>query len=116
MYIPKTRSDLGIPDPKDDPIDYEEYLGDTPIYTLFTLIRQQLLAFPAYLCEFDHRHFAHTRLKNRILVYNVSGQKNYPWWTSHFDRKSTLMSSMQEWKFTLYQPMLCCSRRANATQ
>ena len=31
--------------------DYEDFFGDTPIYTLFMLIRQQLLAFPAYLRE-----------------------------------------------------------------
>ena len=54
MYVPKTRSDLGLP--KEDginKIDYEEYLGDTPIYTLYMLLRQQFLAFPAYLRKFD---------------------------------------------------------------
>lgn len=54
VYVPKTRSDLGIPDPKDGPIDYDELFGDTPIYTLFMLISQQLLAFPAYLCRTIH--------------------------------------------------------------
>ena len=49
-YIPKTRSDLKLPAEDADGIDYEEYFGDTPIYTLFMLVRQQLLAFPAYLC------------------------------------------------------------------
>ncbi len=49
VYVPKTRSDLGIPQEHGHKIDYEEYLGDTPIYTLFMLVRQQLLAFPAYL-------------------------------------------------------------------
>lgn len=50
MYVPKTRSDLGIPaEDGHHTIDYDEYFGDTPIYTLFVLIRQQLLAFPAYL-------------------------------------------------------------------
>ncbi len=51
VYIPKTRHDLGIPQEGDQPIDYEEYFGDTPIYTLYMLVRQQLLAFPAYLRE-----------------------------------------------------------------
>ncbi|KAF8888760.1 hypothetical protein BD779DRAFT_1672098 [Infundibulicybe gibba] len=64
---PKTRSDLGIPEHHDG-LDYEELLGDTPIYTLYMLIRQQVLAFPAY------------------LLFNVSGQKTYPKWTNHFDR------------------------------
>jgi hypothetical protein len=51
VYVPKTRTDLGLP-PKTSPeIDYSDYFGDTPIYTLYTLVRQQLLAFPAYLCK-----------------------------------------------------------------
>ena len=47
VYLPKTRRELNIP--KDEDFDYEEYFGDTPIYTLIMLIRQQLFAFPAYL-------------------------------------------------------------------
>lgn len=62
VYIPKTRSDLGIPEGDNDEIDWEHYLGDTPIYTLFMLVRQQVLAFPAY------------------LLFNVSGNKDYPKW------------------------------------
>ena len=62
-YVPKTRSDLGIPkESETTKVDYAEYFEDTPIYTLFTLVRQQLLAFPAY------------------MLYNVSGQKHYPKW------------------------------------
>ena len=49
VYVPKTRSDLGIPKAPNHEIDWEEIFGDTPIFTLFMLIRQQLLAFPAYL-------------------------------------------------------------------
>lgn len=49
VYVPKTRRDLGIPNAPQREIDWEEHFGDTPIYTLFTLVRQQLLAFPAYL-------------------------------------------------------------------
>lgn len=49
VYVPKTRSELGIPEEGKHAIDYEEYFGDTPIYTLYMLLRQQLLAFPAYL-------------------------------------------------------------------
>lgn len=44
------------------PINYSEYFEDTPLYTLVMLIRQQLLAFPAY------------------LLWNVSGQKQYARW------------------------------------
>jgi hypothetical protein len=53
VYVPKTREDLGIPDEQEGKaIDYEEIFGDTPLYTLYMLIRQQFLAFPAYLREF----------------------------------------------------------------
>jgi len=69
VYVPKTRTDLGLPQEKEGvTIDYDELLGDTPIYTLYMLVRQQLVAFPAY------------------LLFNVSGQKSYPKWTNHFDR------------------------------
>ncbi|KZT74047.1 hypothetical protein DAEQUDRAFT_682821 [Daedalea quercina L-15889] len=77
VYVPKTRSDLGIPNENEVEFDYEDYFGDTPIYTLLMLIRQQLLAFPAY------------------LFFNVSGQKNYPKWTNHFDPKSVLFTRRQ---------------------
>ncbi|KAF4581371.1 hypothetical protein EYR40_002959 [Pleurotus pulmonarius] len=66
VYVPKTRSDLGLP-PSATSLDYHEILGDTPLYTLFMLVRQQVLGFPAYLC------------------FNVSGPKEYPRWTNHFN-------------------------------
>ncbi|KAK1220659.1 hypothetical protein PQX77_016615 [Marasmius sp. AFHP31] len=75
VYVPKTRKELGIP--QQEPIDYDEIFGDTPIYTLFMLVRQQLLAFPAY------------------LLLNVSGQKDYPKWTNHFDPGSILFTKEQ---------------------
>ncbi|KAF8581811.1 hypothetical protein K439DRAFT_1413973 [Ramaria rubella] len=77
VYVPKTRSDLGLPLEEKHPIDYEEYFGDTPIYTMFMLVRQQLLAFPAY------------------LLFNVSGQKSYPQWTNHFDPNSVIFNPSQ---------------------
>ncbi|KAF5366879.1 hypothetical protein D9615_010537 [Tricholomella constricta] len=78
VYVPKTREDLGIPDEtKGVHIDYDEIFGDTPIYTLYMLIRQQVLAFPAY------------------LLFNVSGQKAYPKWTNHFDPNSFLFTRAQ---------------------
>lgn len=52
VYVPKTRRDLGIPlENGTESIDYDEIFGDTPIYTMFMLIKQQLFAFPAYLRE-----------------------------------------------------------------
>ncbi|KAJ7510608.1 fatty acid desaturase-domain-containing protein, partial [Mycena galericulata] len=76
VYVPKTRSDLGIPLPATH-INYEEIFGDTPLFTLFMLIRQQLLAFPAY------------------LLLNSSGQKRYPKWTNHFMPNSILFTKGQ---------------------
>lgn len=49
VYVPKTRSDLGIPHKAREEIDWDDYFGDTPVYTMYMLIRQQVLAFPAYL-------------------------------------------------------------------
>ncbi|TFY81121.1 hypothetical protein EWM64_g2893 [Hericium alpestre] len=77
VYVPKTRGDLRISEGHGHKIDYEDYLGDTPIFTLFMLIRQQLLAFPAY------------------LLFNVSGQKRYPAWTNHFNTESILFTKGQ---------------------
>ena len=87
VYVPWTRSELGIPQPHElnGKIDYEEYFGDTPLYTLFTLVRQQLLAFPAYLRE--PLQVVYSELAEITdAVYNVSGQRKYPKWTSHLDR------------------------------
>lgn len=77
VYVPKTRSDLNIPHLPNEQIDWEEHFGDTPLYTLFYLVRQQVLAFPAY------------------LLFNVSGQKSYPKWTNHFDPNSVLFNPSQ---------------------
>jgi len=76
VYVPKTRTDLGLKR-NPTPLEYDELLGDTPIYTLFMLLRQEFLAFPAY------------------LLFNVSGQKNYPAWTNHFDPNSILFTKEQ---------------------
>lgn len=60
VYVPWTRSELKIPQIQEGHhIDYEEYLGDTPLYTLFMLIRQQVLAFPAYLRECHPSYITH---------------------------------------------------------
>jgi len=78
VYVPKTREDLGIPEEGEGEIDYDEIFGDTPLYTLYMLVRQQLFAFPAY------------------LFYNVSGQKRYPKGTNHFDPNSILFTKEQQ--------------------
>ncbi|KAJ7137561.1 fatty acid desaturase-domain-containing protein [Mycena crocata] len=76
VYVPKTRSDLGL-SRDSTATDYEEIFGDTPIYTLLMLVRQQLLAFPAY------------------LLFNSSGQKHYPKLTNHFMPNSVLFTTAQ---------------------
>ncbi|PPQ72062.1 hypothetical protein CVT24_008290 [Panaeolus cyanescens] len=77
VYVPKTREDFNIPELPHDEVDWDEIFGDTPIYTILMLVRQQLLAFPAY------------------LLFNVSGQKTYPKWTNHFDPNSILFTREQ---------------------
>lgn len=92
VYVPKTRSDLGIPKAAQHEIDWEEYFGDTPVYTLFMLIRQQLLAFPAYLSKLYFMRKSGVIQLTSCLVCNVSGQKSYPQWTNHFDRTCAIDS------------------------
>ncbi len=91
VYVPKTRSDLGVPEEHDHDhgkFDYDEYFGDTPIYTLYMLLRQQLFAFPAYLRKSIEIIFRSRPTELiAVTVVNVSGQKRYPKWTSHFDRE-----------------------------
>lgn len=87
VYVPKTREDLGIPEKQNHEIDWDEIFGDTPAYTLYMLIRQQILAFPAYLRMLFTRFQSLIRSIDLIVVFNVSGQKTYPKWTNHFDRK-----------------------------
>lgn len=99
VYVPRTRADLGIPPPrasgeagaghKEGEIDWDEYFGDTPAYTLFELVRQQLFAFEAYLRKFALMVCEICGMVlMRCVVWNVSGQKHYPKWTNHFDRTS----------------------------
>jgi hypothetical protein len=54
VYVPKTRSDLNIPEEHPDrPVNYSDFFHESPLFTLYMLVRQQLLAFPAYLCKFS---------------------------------------------------------------
>ena len=86
VYVPKTRTDLGIPHKSNHEIEWDELFGDTPIYTFYMLVHQQLLAFPAYLCKDLLVGCLAFGLIVRPAVFNVSGQKDYPAWTNHFDR------------------------------
>ncbi|OJT09762.1 Delta(12) fatty acid desaturase [Trametes pubescens] len=77
-YVPKTRSDLGIPADA-TPSDLAEFFEDAPLYNLLMLIRQQIFAFDAY------------------LLYNVSGQMRYPKWTNHFSSRSVIFNPSHYW-------------------
>ncbi|KAJ7761787.1 fatty acid desaturase-domain-containing protein [Mycena metata] len=76
VYVPHTRKELGLPEDAEGH-SLEEHFGDTPLYTIFSLVRQQLIAFPAY------------------LMFNVSGQKRYPRWSNHFNPKAVMFTKGQ---------------------
>lgn len=85
LWVPKTRSEIGVPDKPHHEIDWDEYIGDTPLYSLFLLIRHQLLAFPSYISKrFISLPYTHS---NRYdPVFNMSGQKRYGKWSNHLNR------------------------------
>jgi len=51
IYVPKTCIDLHIPHKLNHKIEWSELFGDTPTYTLYMLMCQQMFAFPTYLCK-----------------------------------------------------------------
>jgi hypothetical protein len=75
VYIPKTREDLDIPKKPHDEINWDEIFGDTPIYTLYMLIRQQVLSFPAYLREF---HASWDVISNEACSFQRLRSENLP--------------------------------------
>lgn len=44
VYVPKSKAQVGLD-------HHDGMAGDAPFYTLYMLVRQQLLALPLYLCE-----------------------------------------------------------------
>ncbi|KAI0346215.1 hypothetical protein BDW22DRAFT_1342467 [Trametopsis cervina] len=76
-FVPKVRSELGIPNVAKEQVPWHEHFEDTPIYTLLTLIPRHLLGFPIY------------------LLFNASGQKDYPWPTSHIDPTAVIFDKSQ---------------------
>lgn len=89
VFVPRTRKELKVPEIKEeaeiDGINVSkqrqnelvEAVHDTPLYTLFHLITQQLFGWPAY------------------LIRNASGQKRYPFMTNHFQPSSTIFKPEQ---------------------
>jgi omega-6 fatty acid desaturase / acyl-lipid omega-6 desaturase (Delta-12 desaturase) len=72
VFVPKTRSRLGLPSKdKDSQQMHHSVFEDTPLITLINLIVQQLLGWPLY------------------LIFNTSGQ-DYGRWTNHFDPHSSI--------------------------
>lgn len=55
LWIPRLKSELNMLTSGEGPLDYEDYLGDTPLYTLVSLIVQQIVGFPLYLSEWRPR-------------------------------------------------------------
>ncbi|CAL1704014.1 unnamed protein product [Somion occarium] len=78
LWVPKTRSELGIPNKPRHEIDWDDYFGDTPIYSLLLIIRHQLFAFPAY------------------IMFNMSGQKRYPKWSNHLNPNSIFFMTKEQ--------------------
>ncbi|KAF7327700.1 Delta(12) fatty acid desaturase [Mycena kentingensis (nom. inval.)] len=77
-FIPWTRSEVGLPAAADaHDHDYDDIFGDTPLYTLLLLVRQQLFGFPAY------------------FLFNASGARSYPKGTNHFSPSSPLFTPNQ---------------------
>ncbi|KAM0749815.1 delta-12-fatty acid desaturase [Meredithblackwellia eburnea MCA 4105] len=75
VFVPAVRSEKTKPTGKKvviDGLSWDELLEDSPIYSLFWLVVQQVFGWPAY------------------LVYNVSGQTWYPPFTNHFLPSSKL--------------------------
>ncbi|CAG8525082.1 10316_t:CDS:2 [Gigaspora margarita] len=74
VFVPKTRKLLGLP-PKNDQNDHDDgtsILEDTPIYSLFMLLVQQLIGWPLY------------------LIFNTSGQVYKNRWVNHFNPSSPI--------------------------
>ncbi|TCD65363.1 hypothetical protein EIP91_002761 [Steccherinum ochraceum] len=70
-WVPRTREMLGIPEHHEG-TDYEELLGEAPLFILGRLVLQQILGWPAYLID------------------NTLGSPVYPAWTNHFSPYSPL--------------------------
>ena len=50
-WLPPTRSDRGLPPKEAAAIPYEEYLEDSPIYTIAILLLQQVMGLTAYFSK-----------------------------------------------------------------
>jgi omega-6 fatty acid desaturase (delta-12 desaturase) len=80
VFVPKTRSSVGLPPKAEDPEDGETHslLEEAPLALLFRLVLQFTLGWPGY------------------LLLNLSGQE-YGRWTSHFHIQSPIFQPHQAW-------------------
>ncbi|KIP10240.1 hypothetical protein PHLGIDRAFT_28606 [Phlebiopsis gigantea 11061_1 CR5-6] len=76
LWIPDTRSGLGIPESHDEGV-LEEYFGDSPMYCMAKLLACHFIAFQAY------------------LISNLSGQRRFPKGTSHYNPYAVLFRDSQ---------------------
>ncbi|KAG8980861.1 hypothetical protein FRB94_002702 [Tulasnella sp. JGI-2019a] len=110
VYVPKSRSDLGLPQEKHSvKIDYDELLGDTPIYTLLVLLRQQMLDSLRTSCSM---YLGRRRIQSEqiILIRNAVYMSN----TGIFAMIIGVVVSSNIWGFGevvkyYYIPWLCVS-------
>lgn len=116
VYVPKTRSDLGLPHTANHEIDWDDYFGDTPIYTMYMLLRQQFLAFPAYLCKSAVASLglgrANTPNSSQRLRTKRLSCLDEPF-RSYVDSRS---SFMQRSLIQVIQPTPFCSPRVSAAE
>ncbi|CAG8654240.1 7552_t:CDS:2, partial [Scutellospora calospora] len=72
VFVPKTRTRLGLPPKDKDHDDETSIFEETPIVSLVTLIAQQLFGWPLY------------------LIINASGQEYKGRWVNHFNPSSPI--------------------------
>ncbi|KAH8102903.1 delta-12 fatty acid desaturase [Cristinia sonorae] len=72
-FVPYTRDRMKLPQEEvAQPIDYEEILGEAPLFILLRLVAMQILGWPSY------------------LFFNTMGAESYPPGTNHFSPYSPL--------------------------
>ncbi|PCH37562.1 hypothetical protein WOLCODRAFT_84085, partial [Wolfiporia cocos MD-104 SS10] len=80
-YHPMTREDYHLPPASiAKPMDYQELVEETPLFTIYKMIIRQFLGFQLY------------------LIHNRKGNPKYPPWTSHY-KPSSLLFRPEERKY-----------------
>ncbi|KAI0030259.1 fatty acid desaturase-domain-containing protein, partial [Vararia minispora EC-137] len=91
-FIPKTRSSPSSAPERLSAVEmFIESVEDTPIYQVLSLVVRQLIGFQLY------------------LLFNLSGQPEYPSWTSHFNPNSIMFRPDQFWDIILSDVGVVCA-------